>query len=39
MKILLIELADVHSDLHSLQVRHAAEHLAELVPRISTLAL
>lgn len=39
MKILVVEMADVHSDLHSLQVRHAAEHLAELVPRISTLAL
>lgn len=39
LKILLIEQADVHTALHDLQVRHAAEHLAELVPQIRSLAL
>ena len=39
LKILLVEQADVHTALHDLQIRHAAEHLAELVPQVTTLCL
>ena len=39
LKILIVELDGVQSDLKEIQIRHAAEHLADLVFRISSLAL
>lgn len=39
LKILLVELAGKGTPLYDLQIRHAAEHLAELVPRVTTLTL
>ena len=39
LKILLVEQADVHTPLHDLQVRHAAEHLSDLAFRTDTLSL
>ena len=39
LKILVIEQADIRTELKELQIRHAAEHLADLVFRIDSLAI
>ncbi len=39
LKILIVENADDHSEMKELQIRHAAEHLADLVFRIDSLAI
>ncbi len=39
LKILVIEQADIRTELKELQIRHAAEHLADLVFRIDGLAI